>query len=308
MSLPRHGLFLLGLLLICQPLQAAYVVRDCRPLHAVKTLDPGKIVHASGLLWRISRQGMKDNYLFGTIHLADRDVTNLPEEVETVLNQASSFVMEALLDGKPMIEFGRMFFYQDGRRLSSMMSEVLFKKTVHHLSQFSYPRDVVDMMKPWAAYLVLNGPEPGGGKPLDMMLMDRARHNGIRVYGLETLKEQGQVLEDMSERDQLSLLRDSVCHHSKLRAEIAEMKSLYLQRDLGGLLSFAHKYVVGKDKSYERLMNALLWRRNLRMVKRLKPMLVEGNAFIAVGALHLPGEQGLLRLLEKMGYQVSAIY
>jgi hypothetical protein len=308
MSLYRHALLLLSLLLTCLPSQAAYVVRDCRPLNEVKTLDPGKVEHPHGILWRISRQGMKDNYLFGTIHLADRDVTNLPAEVESVFNQANSFVMEALLDGKTLVEFGRMFFYQDGKRLSSMMSEVLFKKTVHHLSQFSYPLEVVDMMKPWAAYLVLNGPEPGGGMPLDMMLMDRAKRNGIAVYGLETLKEQGQVLEGMSERDQLSLLRDSVCHHSKLRAEIAEMKSLYLQRDLGGLMSFAHKYVVGKDKSYERLMNALLWRRNLRMVKRLKPMLVEGNAFIAVGALHLPGERGLLRLLEKMGYQVSAVY
>ncbi len=301
-------LFMIAMLLLSLQGHSAYVVKGCRPIQAVEKLDLGEVAHASGVLWRISREGMQDNYLFGTIHLADHDVTNLPREVDRIFMQSDTFVMEALLDGKPLIEFSRMFFYQDARRLSKMMSKVLFKKTVHHLSQFGYPEQVVDRMKPWAAYLTLNGPEPGSGVPLDMMLMDRAREKGARVYGLETLKEQGQVLENMSVRDQLSLLRDSVCHHSRLRDDIQQMKRLYLQRDLAGLLAFAGKYVIGKDKSYERLMEALLWKRNVRMVKRIKPMLVEGNAFIAVGALHLPGERGLLSLLEKMGYQVNVVY
>lgn len=290
------------------PLQAAYVVKDCRPLQSVIRAELRDVKHDRGILWRISRDGRPDSYLFGTIHLADPEVTSLPEPVSETLDQADTFVMEALLDGEPMREFGRMFFYEDGTRLSSMMSEPLFKKTAHHLSAFGYPQNVVDMMKPWAAYLTLNSPTPGSGVPLDMMLMNRARDNGARVYGLETLPEQGKVLEDMSLRDQLSLLRDAVCHHRKLRDSIEEMKALYLARDLAGLLAFAGKYIVGKDKSYERLMNNLLWRRNVRMVKRIRPRLLDGNAFIAVGALHLPGERGLLSLLERMGYTVSAIY
>ncbi|UCE88321.1 MAG: TraB/GumN family protein [Pseudomonadota bacterium] len=48
--------------------------------------------------------------------------------------------------------------------------------------------------------------------------------------------------------------------------------------------------------------------RNRLMLERMQPRLREGNAFIAVGALHLPGEQGLLRLLERRGYRVKAIY
>jgi hypothetical protein len=44
------------------------------------------------------------------------------------------------------------------------------------------------------------------------------------------------------------------------------------------------------------------------MVERLRPRLAEGGAFVAVGALHLPGEEGILRLLERQGYRVTRLY
>ena len=48
--------------------------------------------------------------------------------------------------------------------------------------------------------------------------------------------------------------------------------------------------------------------RNRRMLERIQPRLREGNAFIAVGALHLPGKDGLLTLLRNKGYRVSPVY
>jgi uncharacterized protein YbaP (TraB family) len=51
----------------------------------------------------------------------------------------------------------------------------------------------------------------------------------------------------------------------------------------------------------------LVVERNYRMAERIQPQLREGNALIAVGALHLPGEEGLLALLAEEGYRVSAV-
>ena len=55
-------------------------------------------------------------------------------------------------------------------------------------------------------------------------------------------------------------------------------------------------------------MNRLIFQRNEKMVQRMKPLLEKIDAFIAVGAMHLPGEKGVLALLEKQGYEVTAIY
>jgi uncharacterized protein len=48
--------------------------------------------------------------------------------------------------------------------------------------------------------------------------------------------------------------------------------------------------------------------RNLRMVERMTDRLAEGGAFVAVGALHLPGERGILNLLAGRGYRISRVY
>lgn len=48
--------------------------------------------------------------------------------------------------------------------------------------------------------------------------------------------------------------------------------------------------------------------RNHRMAERMQPYLQQGKVFIAVGALHLPGEEGLLNLLEQQGYAVRRLY
>ena len=52
----------------------------------------------------------------------------------------------------------------------------------------------------------------------------------------------------------------------------------------------------------------LLEDRNHRMVERMLPRFDEGGAFIAIGAAHLPGESGVLALLERRGYTVTRLY
>jgi hypothetical protein len=59
------------------------------------------------------------------------------------------------------------------------------------------------------------------------------------------------------------------------------------------------------DALAKRLMDSLINQRNNRMLERMLPKLKQGRVFIAVGALHLPGEHGLLNLLRGAGYAVT---
>ncbi len=55
-------------------------------------------------------------------------------------------------------------------------------------------------------------------------------------------------------------------------------------------------------------MKRLLTDRNYIMADRMQSILQKGNAFIAIGAMHLPGEEGVLSLLNKQGYKIHSVY
>jgi hypothetical protein len=61
-------------------------------------------------------------------------------------------------------------------------------------------------------------------------------------------------------------------------------------------------------RASEALLGHLLINRNLQMVERMIQQLQGGTTFVAVGALHLPGQKGLLQLLQDRGYTVSVVY
>ena len=63
----------------------------------------------------------------------------------------------------------------------------------------------------------------------------------------------------------------------------------------------------GTEATWNSFKSLLLDTRNQRMAERAAPFIEDGNAFIAVGALHLPGETGLVQLLRDRGYKVTAV-
>jgi uncharacterized protein YbaP (TraB family) len=82
-----------------------------------------------------------------------------------------------------------------------------------------------------------------------------------------------------------------------------------LQRNLCALLAINDAAMQTADRQQAvELQDKLIVRRNRLMAERLQPYLQEGNVFVAVGALHLPGEAGLLNLLQQRGYTVRVIY
>ena len=73
-------------------------------------------------------------------------------------------------------------------------------------------------------------------------------------------------------------------------------------------MRMSEQYKSLQQPAYDELMRRLLTERNHNMAQRMPVRLKEGNAFIAVGALHLPGDDGLLQLLSKAGYRVTRVY
>ena len=52
----------------------------------------------------------------------------------------------------------------------------------------------------------------------------------------------------------------------------------------------------------------VLYDRSVVMAYRMQRELRRGNAFVAVGALHLHGSRGVLALLEEDGYRATRVF
>ena len=261
----------------------------CEPL-LDSQFEAEVIPYAQGLLWKISKNNKSPSYLFGTIHISDKDVTTLPDVVDKALHESEQFVMEALPDAEQMLLFSRMMFFHDGQQLAELVDTSIYKKTKSILSAYHLGDDAVSIMKPWAAFLLMNYP-PDAGDPLDLVLLSLAQQNGATVSGLETLKEQADIFSDLKMPDQVKLLTDTVCHYDVIEEDFIAMKSFYLKRDLGGLYNYTQRYSMSKEPVYEKLMKKLIVDRNKTMAERMQPMLDKGKSFIAIGAMHLTGAE-----------------
>jgi uncharacterized protein YbaP (TraB family) len=280
---------------------------QCEPLVVSQSVEKD-IPYSRGLLWKISKHNNDESsYLFGTIHVSDEDITTLPAVVDQALHDSEQFVMEALPDAEQTLIFSRMMFFNDGHLLSELVDSAIFNRTQSILSAYKLGSNAVSVMKPWAAFLLMNYP-PDEGEPLDMVLLSLAQENGASVAGLETIREQAEIFNDLNIDEQVKLLTDAVCHYDVVEEDFTAMKSFYLKRDLGGLYNYTQRHSMNHEPVYKKLMQKLIIDRNLTMVKRMQPMLDKGNSFIAIGALHLTGKQGVLALLEQQGYTVSVIF
>lgn len=270
-----------------------------------------RLVVGDGLLWRVAGQeGVSDSYLFGTMHSSDPRVTRLSSAAERAFAGTNSFTMEALLDPAAFTLLGQAMLISDGRTLADRVEPTLYRRLIEEMAVRGVPEQAVARLKPWAVYMTLSMPvDSGGGTALDLLLMQRALARSLPVYGLERIEEQLILFEGLSETEQVTLLHDLIVDYDGYQQLLERMIESYAQGDLDALERIARQSMEqsGDIALQQRLMSRLLDERNPRMVERMLPRLAEGGAFVAVGALHLGGEQGLISLLRERGYRVTAV-
>jgi uncharacterized protein YbaP (TraB family) len=261
-----------------------------------------------GLLWEIDSPDSSPSYLFGTIHSEDTGVIGLAPVVERAFTGSRQVILEVNLDTDAMVTGSTAMLMTDGRRLSEIVGKTLFEQTVAALRSRGIPDVVVERMKPWAAAAALSMPASKTGLVLDMVLFQRAQQAGKPLHGLETIAEQLDVFEGLPLDDQVALLRDAVEQFASIDGMNDELLAAYKRQDLAAMMAINEAAMASGDQRLAReFQRRLVVDRNYRMAERMEPWLKQGGAFVAVGALHLPGEQGLISLLRQRGYSVRVV-
>jgi hypothetical protein len=280
-------------------------------LTATQSAIAADVLSQKGLLWQIDKSGLTPSYLFGTIHSEDPRVTQLPSPVRSRFEKANSASFELKMDMSTMLEATGAMFFTGEQSLDKLIDKALYQSVVDAMYQHQLPAFMVNKLKPWAVVVTLSTPPMETGKFLDLLLYQKAQQLQIPTDGLETVKEQLAVFDSFPLADQITMLKDTVKNLKKMPTVFEKMHDLYLQRDLTALLKYSIKEMK-KDSDNLSLVKAFYKRvvddRNIRMVERMEKRLKAGNAFIAIGALHLPGKKGVLKLLQNRGYRISAVY
>ncbi len=261
-----------------------------------------------GLLWRVSGSGPAPSYLFGTMHVEDPRVLQLPEVVRDTFADSASLTLEAKLDIASLAAAASRMILDDGRSLRELLHGDLYADVQQLFEARGIPATVMDKFKPWVVSVLLGTPQSKSGIFLDRMLNEEAVRQGKPVHGIETLDEQISLFDDLSLADQIRLVSETVEQHAQLPEVIEQFTRAYLRRDLVALTALAETHMQGHEGLAQTIKQSIIVERNKKMVERIGARLNEGNAFIAVGALHLPGPEGMLQLLKDAGWTIEAIY
>jgi len=278
------------------------------------------MTNGKGIFWKIERQGLAPSWLLGTMHVTDPRVLAMPEPARAAFAQAETVIVESdeIADERraaaAILARPDLTMFTDGRTIADLVDARDAGILAEGLKRRGLSLAAVGRMKPWmiASFVALPACEiarkAAGAAFLDQKLAKDAIAAGKALKGLETLVEQISALDSLPQEPQVQGLVQTLALGDGLEDVIETMSRLYLSGDTGMIMPMmrAAGPEEGADAAaYADFERRIIIDRNHIMAERAAPALAEGNAFIAVGALHLPGEEGLVALLARQGYAIT---
>jgi uncharacterized protein len=326
--------FLMTLTLMPAPARAQESTITCRGadlLAQMKATDPQTLarieaeaagtVNGKGLLWKIEKDGVAPSYLFGTMHLTDDRVVTLTPAAQKAYDGAQTIVIETtdVLDEQKaaiaLMSHPDLMMFTDSTTLDSLLSPQDKAIVEAGLKERGVPLASVQKMKPWMLAAVIAIPtceqqrKQAGRQILDIKLANEAKAAGKEIAGLETMVDQINAMASLPVEFHIKGLVETLKLGNKLEDLFETMIVLYERGETGMVWPlFRQIQPAGTENDadgYAAFEEALINTRNVTMADHAGPIITKGKAFIAVGALHLPGEKGLIELLRKRGYTVT---
>jgi uncharacterized protein YbaP (TraB family) len=249
------------------------------------------------------------SYLFGTIHFGNDEELGLsPELLASALSSSFTLVNEIDLAAPGDGDLDRYRWLPPEQSLSALISAEGFAMAQTLLPQI--PPPTLQRMKPWMVLALLEARgEQAGEQTLDDRLQRIASERGMRIVHLETAEDQLRALDCIASENQARVLEERLKTPQVMREMSERALRHYRERDLDAWLADVDRMVGldGESKDIEmRARRCLIEERNQRWLPELLALLDQGGCYIAVGAIHLPGEHGLLAALKHAGYRIEA--
>jgi uncharacterized protein len=259
------------------------------------------------LLWEITGPTLqKPSYLFGTIHLICKGDMLWPLAMDTALSQSDKICLEMDMDDPKVLQATAIGFIDaSGKKLSQYFTATEMKQLKRFIKD-SVGMDLSQLMqlKPMAlqSLLLMKVPDCEVSSSYEERLLSIATRTGQEVLGLEQPEEQINLLDNLPIDSIVKGVMDDVQHFTKNKSEFRNLIQTYRSQDLEELYAMiVASGTLGVGEA------AFLDNRNKTWLPRMEKMMNISSVFFAVGAGHLAGENGVIKLLRGRGYRLRAL-
>jgi uncharacterized protein YbaP (TraB family) len=259
------------------------------------------------LLWEISGNGLDESsYLYGTIHMTC-DAT-LDDDIKKAMDATTLLVLELDMDD-PTMQTSMMggLYMKDGQTIKKLVSEEDYMTLSTFVKeQVGMPLDALGNIKPFFISAMLYPKLLGCPvQSYEQALMDVAHKQNEEVLGLETVEEQLNVFNDIPYEDQAAdLLRSAKDNLAHDKESFQKMLQLYDDEDIEGMDKMM---LEDQNLTSTKHRDKMLDNRNKNWISKIEDFSKKQPTFYGVGAAHLAGENGVIKLLRKAGYTVKAV-
>lgn len=256
----------------------------------------------NSLLWEISGNGLeKPSYVFGTIHMICAEDYIMTEKIENTLKNVDAYYAEINFgdaNNTAVLQQAMMSDIPLSKRLEPAKYEELkslLKEVVNlDIAQFENLTDAAIV-----SIITFKSFPCTDFKMYEMELLQTATTTEKKLGGLETVEQQLEIMSNSlgtnAAIEMLNTFKNEGFSTTK------EMVSSYKKQDINGLYNFIKKSSYMTDEVY----NEMLTKRNHNWINNMPALMKNESVFFAVGAAHLGGNQGILKLLKELGYNVT---
>lgn len=266
----------------------------------------GSRAQSNSLLWKVTQKGAtKPTFIFGTIHALPQSSHFFPLAVSNALRSSDKLVLEIDMDNAEELSTLPSLMVLQGKTIKDLMTPVQFQKVSQYLTDSAgIPFEQVAALKPFV-FTSLLLPKIVGTAPasIEQQLLTVAKEMGKPIDGIEKVAEQVAAFDKLPIDQQVKQLVELVSDMNKAREDYQQLLSAYINQQLDQILTLSEK----ENEDYPQFTQILITERNIRWIPRLEKMIAEGGSFVAVGAGHLPGCNGVIELLKKKGYTVEPV-
>ena len=273
--------------------------------------------YREGLFWKIEKEGEFVGHVFGTLHMNDARIKDIYDRISLVLDDSQSFAMEAF----PSDHYWNP--YQGGQLIKHEMVLPRGDSLANYVGEETYAEieqvlvdvlgmqpDLVSTLRPWAAMRSFAVKAKSNDVILDYALLERAGDQKKELFQVESIEEFIVTLQEMPIEAQVALLKFTVASYNDMQGIIDDMLDAYLQEDFEAMHSISTRFIPSAEENEQWrdvYLRHVIEIRNIVMAHYMRKPMRLGNTFIAVGAVHLFGEKGVLALIEKDGYTLTRV-
>ncbi len=266
----------------------------------------GQVKGNKTLLWQISGPGIaKPSYLYGTIHIMCPDDIVITDVLKAKFNATQKLYLELdLSDPKTMTDAMSGMMMKGGVTIKQLLTKEQFDSVSANFQKLAgIPLAFVNTMQPMLAEAAIY---PGllgcAGEAWEQKFMQLAKANNIEIKGLETTKDQLDVIDSIPYKVQADMLAKSLLDVDSLRTSFKQLLDIYKKKDLDSL-----NILMNDDPDFGKYEGIMIDKRNARWIPEIIAQARLQPSFFAVGAGHLGGDKGVINMLRKKGYTVQPV-